>query len=167
MNVIHFFRSICNTKQSVYILKPCRQISQSFEEYLRGGKHVKKLEIFWMNNKTIIELYSAFGNDVENYADLWGCYPPWPSASMDNILLDLHCYSHPTQPHSVIVNYFHGRNLIKIIQESVYKSKKDSVTKTSTRTWGKQIKLKPNFIIYKLKSNVNLSIINNKAMHSE
>ena len=167
MNVIHFFRSICNTKQSVYILKPCRQISQSFEEYLRGGKHVKKLEIFWMNNKTIIELYSAFGNDVENYADLWGCYPPWPSASMDNILLDLHCSSHPTQPHSVIVNYFYGRNLIKIIQESVYKSKKDSVTKTSTRTWGKQIKLKPNFIIYKLKSNVNLSIINNKAMHSE
>ena len=32
-----------------------KYIGQSFEEYLRGGKHVKKMEIYWMNNKTIIE----------------------------------------------------------------------------------------------------------------
>ena len=39
----------------VYILKLCRKIGQSLEESLRGGKHVKDLKIFWMNNKTIIE----------------------------------------------------------------------------------------------------------------
>ena len=27
------------------------------------------------------------------------------SVSMDNILLDLHNYSHPSQPHSIIANY--------------------------------------------------------------
>ena len=42
-------------KKSVYILKPSWKINQSFEESLRGGKLVKNLEIFWMNNKTIIE----------------------------------------------------------------------------------------------------------------
>ena len=26
----------------------------------------------------------------KNYGDLGGCYPPWPTASTDNILLDLH-----------------------------------------------------------------------------
>ena len=41
---------------------------------------------------------------VKNYADLGGCYPPQPSASVDNILLDLHNSSHPTLPRSIIVN---------------------------------------------------------------
>ena len=27
---------------------------------------------------------------MKNYGDLRGCYPPWPTASMDNTLLDLH-----------------------------------------------------------------------------
>ena len=41
-----------------------------------------------MNNKTIIE----FGVRIimTNYGDLGGCYPPRPTASMDNALLDLH-----------------------------------------------------------------------------
>ena len=41
---------------SVYILKPCQEIGQSFEERLRG-KHVENLEIFWMKNKTILLLH--------------------------------------------------------------------------------------------------------------
>ena len=35
-----------------------------------------------MNNKAIIE-------DMKNSADLGGCYPPRPSASVDNTLIDL------------------------------------------------------------------------------
>ena len=27
---------------------------------------------------------------MKNNGDLGGCYPPWPTASMDNTLLDLH-----------------------------------------------------------------------------
>ena len=38
-------------------------------------------------------------------ADLGGCYPPRPSASVDNTLLDLQNSSYPTQPHSIIANY--------------------------------------------------------------
>ena len=41
-----------------------------------------------------------------NSADLRGCYPPRPSASVDNILLDLQNSSYPTQPHSIIANYY-------------------------------------------------------------
>ena len=41
---------------------------------------------------------------MKNYADLGGCYPPRPLASVENILLDLHNSSHhPTQSHSTIV----------------------------------------------------------------
>ena len=45
-----------------------------------------------MNNKAIIE----FG---------FSCYPPRPSASVDNTLLDLQNSSYPTQPHSIIAKY--------------------------------------------------------------
>ena len=41
----------------------------------------------------------------ENTADLGGCYPPPPSASVDNTLLDLQNSSYPTQPHSIIADY--------------------------------------------------------------
>ena len=47
-----------------------------------------------MNNKAIIE-----------FGFLGGCYPPPPSASVDNTLLDLQNSSYPTQPHSIIANY--------------------------------------------------------------
>ena len=42
---------------------------------------------------------------MKNSADLGGCYPPRPSASVDNILLDLQNSSYPTQPHSIIAKY--------------------------------------------------------------
>ena len=35
------FENYLQEKTSVYILKPCREIAQSFEKRLRGGKHVK------------------------------------------------------------------------------------------------------------------------------
>ena len=43
--------------------------------------------------------------DVKNHADLGGCYPPRPSASVLNILLDLHNSSHSTRLHSIIAKY--------------------------------------------------------------
>ena len=42
---------------------------------------------------------------MKNYGDLVGCYPPQPTALMDNTLLDLHNSSQDTQPHSLIVKY--------------------------------------------------------------
>ena len=42
---------------------------------------------------------------MKNSADLGGCYPPRPSASVDNTLLDLQISSYPTQPHSIIAKY--------------------------------------------------------------
>ena len=42
---------------------------------------------------------------MKNYADLGGCYPPQPSASAVNTLLDLHNSSYYTQPHPIIANY--------------------------------------------------------------
>ena len=48
---------------------------------------------------------------MKNSADLGGCYPPWPLASVDNTLLDLQNSSYPTQPHSIIANYYTIRKL--------------------------------------------------------
>ena len=42
---------------------------------------------------------------MKNSADLGGCYPPRPSASVDNTLLYLQNFSYPTQPHAIIANY--------------------------------------------------------------
>ena len=42
---------------------------------------------------------------MKNYGDLGGCYPPRPTASTDNTLLDLHNSSQDTQPHSLTVKY--------------------------------------------------------------
>ena len=53
------FEEYLQRKISFYIVKPCLEISQSFQKSLRGGKHVKNLEIFWMNNKTIITEFSS------------------------------------------------------------------------------------------------------------
>ena len=39
---------------------------------------------------------------MKNSADLGGCHPPRPSASVDNTLLDLQNSSYPTRPHSII-----------------------------------------------------------------
>ena len=53
-----------------------------------------------MNIKAIIEF--GFRKDMKNSADLGGCYPPRPSASVDNTHLDLQNSSYPTQRHSII-----------------------------------------------------------------
>ena len=37
-----------------------RRMGKSFEEGLRGGKLVKDLEIYWMNDKTRKKRYSTF-----------------------------------------------------------------------------------------------------------
>ena len=42
---------------------------------------------------------------MKNSADLGGCFPPRPSASVDNTLLDLQNSSYPTQPQSIIAKY--------------------------------------------------------------
>ena len=42
---------------------------------------------------------------MKNSADLGGCSPPRPSASVDNTLLDLQNSSYPTRPHSIIAKY--------------------------------------------------------------
>ena len=45
---------------------------------------------------------------MKNYGDLGGFYPPRPTASTDNALVDLHNSLKDTEPHSLIVNYFIG-----------------------------------------------------------
>ena len=44
------------------------------------------------------------GSTSLNHNHLGGCYPPRPTASVDNTLLDLLNSSYPTQPHSLIAN---------------------------------------------------------------
>ena len=84
------------------VLKPCREIGQRFEKSLQGDSLVQNLETFWMINKTIIEFGFRRIWRIIN-ADLGECYPPRPSASVDNILLDLRDNSsQPAQPHSII-----------------------------------------------------------------
>ena len=55
-----------------------------------------------MNNKAINEF--AFRR-VYVCIYLGGCYPPRPSGSVDNTLLDLLNSLYPTQPHSLMANY--------------------------------------------------------------
>ena len=47
---------------------------------------------------------------MKNSGDPGGCYPPRPTASTDNTLLDLHNSSSDTQPHSLTVNYLSDVN---------------------------------------------------------
>ena len=74
---------------------------QSFKESFRGGNLFKNLAIFWMNKKTIV----VFG-----FCMMWrivqilgGCYPPRPSASVDNILLICRILNVIQKPNSIIV----------------------------------------------------------------
>ena len=43
---------------------------------------------------------------MKNSADLGGCYPPWPSASVDSTLRDLQNSSYPTKAEFNISNYW-------------------------------------------------------------
>ena len=45
----------------------------------------------------------------EKFCRSRGCYPPRPSASVDNTLLDLQNSSYPTQPHSIIAKSEHKK----------------------------------------------------------
>ena len=53
--------------------KPCRKTGKCFEERLRGSKLFKNWEIFWMNNRTIIEHGFRM---VWGFIQLRSCYPP-------------------------------------------------------------------------------------------
>ena len=53
---------------------------------------------------------------MKNSADLGGCYPARPSASVDNTLLDLQNSSYPTQPHSIIAKYTMMAKPMKTLQ---------------------------------------------------
>ena len=53
---------------------------------------------------------------MKNSADLGGCYPPRPSASVDNTLLDLQNSSYPTRPHSIIAKYTMMAKPMKILE---------------------------------------------------
>lgn len=55
-----------------------------------------------LERRNILNLLNLSSVLREEFADLGRCYPPRPSASMGNILLDLHKSS---QPHSSIVKY--------------------------------------------------------------
>ena len=55
---------------------------------------------------------------MKNSADLGGCYPPLPSASVGNTLLDLQNSSYPTQPHSVIAKLLDRQACFHILTTS-------------------------------------------------
>ena len=84
IDVINILRSIYKVK--LLLVTRCQDIGQNFsEESPREGKLVKNLEIFWMNNKTIIEFgfrmtrrITQISEDVIHHS---------LSASLENILL--------------------------------------------------------------------------------
>ena len=55
-----------------------------------------------------------FGSIV-TVVGLGGYYPPWPSASVDNTLLNLQNSPYPTQPHSIIALLFILFSLLKLV----------------------------------------------------
>ena len=56
---------------------------------------------------------------MKNSVDLGGCYPPRPSASVANTLLDLQNSSYPTRPHLIIANYSNNNAYITNISLSI------------------------------------------------
>ena len=52
----HWGESVRKNLSVFAIRRLCKKIGQSLKESLRGGKLVQDLKIFWMNNKTVIEL---------------------------------------------------------------------------------------------------------------
>ena len=59
---------------------------------------------------------------MKNSADLGGCYPPRPSASVDNTLLDLQNSSYPTQPHSIFAKCINLLSVILCSGETAFKN---------------------------------------------
>ena len=62
---------------------------------------------------------------MKNSADLGECYPPRPSASVDNTLLDLQNSLYPTQPHSIIAKYLLGKYIFHEIRLNQKNPEKD------------------------------------------
>ena len=97
---VYLLRSICKKKNnSVYPETAPRNKPIFIEESLRGDKHFKNLEKLWMTNKTIIEFGFRMTWKIMQISE-----DVRLSASVDNILRDLHSFSHPTQPDSIIAN---------------------------------------------------------------
>ena len=91
-------------KKSVYILKPCRVV----------GKDLKKVSEKVGLSRTL-KYFQWIIKQLLNSAFVWSMCDELcrsrrmlsTSASVDNILPDLHNSSHPTQPHSIIANYYY------------------------------------------------------------
>ena len=64
------------------------------------SKKLLRLEIFWMNNRTIT-VFGFLSYNKENYAERGGRFPPLPSTSAADTLPDVHTSAH-YQPHSII-----------------------------------------------------------------
>ena len=58
----------------------------------------------WLISSWIINEFEK--HNIKNYPDLGQCYPPEPSASADNIDLDLGNSWYHAQPHPIIIWYF-------------------------------------------------------------
>ena len=97
-----FFKTLAyfSEETSVYILKPCWELGQSFEQSLWGGKLVsllKNLEIYWMNNikQLLNDRLSMLWRIMQISEDVVhlgrGECP-----GMDDVLLDLQNSSHHT-----------------------------------------------------------------------
>ena len=72
-----------------------------FGEYLRSWTNLGTLS---KTNLTSMQV-SMFSYVFKLRIIIRRCYPPRPSASVDNTVLDLLNSSYPTQPHSLIANY--------------------------------------------------------------
>ena len=67
-----FFEEYLPGNTSDYILKPCREIGQSFEKRLRKSKLFKSLKILWMNNKTVLNSAFEWCEELHvNRSHLW------------------------------------------------------------------------------------------------
>ena len=80
MDVIYFSRSICLYTETA----PKTRLR--FRRSFRGGKFINNFKFTWITKRS---LNSAFVW-CEEYADLWGCYPPRPSASVSSTCIILH-----------------------------------------------------------------------------
>ena len=79
---------------------------------------------------------------MKNSADLGGCYPPRPSASVDNTLLDLQNSSYPTQPHSIIAKYWpssflrvYGRHGVEVHKQEKIKNEASIQAILTEQAW--------------------------------
>ena len=70
---------------------------------------------------------------MKNYADLGECYPPRPSASVDNTRLDLQNSSYPTQPHSIIAKYSYSEKCFHLLRSCIFPTWQSPLVSISVR----------------------------------